>query len=150
MVLAGILIAGLAVGVGVQMLRARPEGQEDRKRGSVSNIGEMSSPAVRVNGEVITRQQLALECMEQFGRQVLESLINRKIIQQSCAERGVHVTDAEVEAEVTRLSKHAGLPRDLWYKFIQLNPTVKCWEERFLQFAGIRGHTKRFARPPFA
>ena len=119
MVLAGILIAGLAVGVGVQMLRARPEGQEDRKRGSVSNIGEMSSPAVRVNGEVITRQQLALECMEQFGRQVLESLINRKIIQQSCAERGVHVTDAEVEAEVTRLSKHAGLPRDLWYKFIQ-------------------------------
>ena len=119
MIVAGLLIAALAVGVGVQLLRARPETREKHNQASISDTNELSLPAVRINGEVITREQLAHECMQQFGRQVLTNLINRKIIQQSCAERGVHVTDAEVEAEVHRLSKHAGLPTAQWYKFIE-------------------------------
>lgn len=121
MVIAGTLIAAVAVGVGVQLLRAGPEATKKEKRSEVASTSNsaLSLPAVRINGEVVTREQLALECMEQFGHQVLDSLISRKIIQQACAERGVQVTDAEVIAEVNRISKHAGLPTDQWHKFIQ-------------------------------
>jgi foldase protein PrsA len=107
MVIAGTLIAAVAVGVGVQLLRAGPEATKKEKRSEVASTSNsaLSLPAVRINGEVVTREQLALECMEQFGHQVLDSLISRKIIQQACA--------------VNRISKHAGLPTDQWHKFIQ-------------------------------
>ncbi len=121
MMIAGTLIAVLAVGVGVQMLRANSQprtSNSDKQAASPAN-GDFGLPASRVNGEVITREQLARECMDQFGLQVLEALINRRIIQQACAERGIQVTDAEVNEEVTRISKNAGLPKDQWYKFIQ-------------------------------
>lgn len=120
-IIAGSLIAVLAVGVGWQILRANSQPTTTTAEGTkpAAANSDFSLPATRVNNEVITREELARECMEQFGAQVLDSLINRKIIQQACAERGVQVTDAEVAAEVTRISKHAGLPRDQWYKFIQ-------------------------------
>ena len=117
---AGTLIASLAVGVGVQLLRAQPDSTTKAVPDSrVSTDSELSRPAAKVNGEVITGEQLARECIHQFGGEVLDGLISRKIIQQECAEHGVQVTDAEVHAEVLRLSKHAGLPADQWYKFIE-------------------------------
>lgn len=120
-IIAGSLIAVLAIGVGFQMLRAnsQPKTKPAGQPATATTSNEFALPASRVNGEIITREELARECMEQFGAEVLDSLISRKIIQQACAEQNVQVTDAEVTAEVTRISKHAGLPRDQWYKFIQ-------------------------------
>ena len=118
-IIAGTVIAALAVGVGFQMLRATPEPVAKEQTTTGLDAVEFSRPAARVNRDVITREELARECIQQFGREVLDGLISRKIIQQACAERGVYVADAEVAAEVTRISKHAGLPLDQWYKFIQ-------------------------------
>ena len=120
-IIGGTVIAALAVGVGFQMLRATPEpvAKEQATTGLGLDAIDFSRPAARVNRDVITREELARECIQQFGREVLDGLISRKIIQQACSERGVYVADAEVAAEVTRISKHAGLPLDQWYKFIQ-------------------------------
>lgn len=121
MIIAGTLIALLAVGVGVQILRANSQPTTNaRKQQVAAAAGSMfKAPVSRVNGEEISGEELARECIDQFGTQVLDALINRRIIQQACAERGITVTDAEVTAEVTRISKNAGLPVSQWYQFIQ-------------------------------
>ena len=48
-----------------------------------------SRPALaRVNSELIAYDSIADECMQRDGQEVLESFINRTIIDQACRKRG--------------------------------------------------------------
>jgi len=116
----GAMIAALAVGVSWQLVRAKgpKETSAEKQRQEMGRTDILGQPAVRINGELITREILAKECLEQFGAKVLESVINRTIIQQACADKGVQVTDSEVTGEVNRISKKVSLPIDQWYKMI--------------------------------
>jgi parvulin-like peptidyl-prolyl isomerase len=66
----------------------------------------------KVNGQVITRDHLGRECLRHYGKQVLESMVNKKMIFAACQERGVTVTADEVYKEVDRLSKRFKLSRE--------------------------------------
>src|SRR5262245_49883882 len=61
-----------------------------------------------VNGVPITRQELAEELLTRYGNKQLKLLINRRIIEQECAKRGIVVTEAELEAELRENMKLAG------------------------------------------
>lgn len=67
-----------------------------------------------VNGEQIGRQELATECLRRYGEEVLETLVNRQVIMQACQQRGVNVTERDVEDEITRLAKKFKIPKDRW------------------------------------
>ncbi len=56
-----------------------------------------------VNGQPITKAELAEELIQRRGKQQLQLLINRKIIEQACAKAGITVTDKEVEEELREL-----------------------------------------------
>ncbi len=53
-----------------------------------------------VNGQPITRLELAEDLIARKGKQHMEMLINRRIIDQACAKAGIVVTDEEVEKEL--------------------------------------------------
>jgi parvulin-like peptidyl-prolyl isomerase len=72
-----------------------------------------------VNGTEIRRGQLAAECLSRHGSAVLETLVNRKIIEQSCARQGVTVTAADVDADIDAMSRRFNIPRDKWIELIQ-------------------------------
>ncbi|MBX6313476.1 MAG: parvulin peptidyl-prolyl isomerase, partial [Isosphaeraceae bacterium] len=74
-------------------------------------------PVAIVNGEVITRGQLADECVSRKGEEILDTLIARKLIDQAMKARKIEVTAAEVDAEIDRVAQSmAGLPRDAWLR----------------------------------
>mgnify|MGYP000381807362 FL=1 len=56
-----------------------------------------------VNNVPITRAELANELIARKGRQFLELLINRRIIEQAAAKAGVTATDKEVEEELAEV-----------------------------------------------
>ena len=56
-----------------------------------------------VNGQPITKAELAEELILRKGKQQLQLLINRKIIEVACAKVGIQVTDKEVEDELREL-----------------------------------------------
>ncbi|MCS7015657.1 MAG: peptidylprolyl isomerase [Gemmatales bacterium] len=56
-----------------------------------------------VNNVPITREELANELIARKGRQYLELLINRRIIEQAAAKAGVSATDKEVEQELAEV-----------------------------------------------
>jgi hypothetical protein len=44
-----------------------------------------------INGEQITRTDLGRECIRRYGEEVLESMVNRHLIAEACAQRGIQV-----------------------------------------------------------
>jgi foldase protein PrsA len=72
-----------------------------------------------VNGEEISRQELATECLAHYGSQVLERVLNKYLIIQECQRRQITVTDAEVNAEIAALAKSFSLPVDRWLEMLK-------------------------------
>ncbi|NLE39125.1 MAG: peptidylprolyl isomerase [Pirellulaceae bacterium] len=73
----------------------------------------------RVNGETLSREDLARECLRHYGRDVLESVISKQLIAMECASRGIQVTQADVNAEVDRMAKHFNFSVQQWYEMIE-------------------------------
>lgn len=53
-----------------------------------------------VNGQEITREELAAELIEMYGKDHLETMIGRVLVQQSCQARNIEVTEKEIRAEL--------------------------------------------------
>ena len=66
----------------------------------------------KVNGQPIARAELVEACLRRYGQNVLEELINKRIIEQQCAQRQVQVTQKDIDVELEAMSKRAGMPRD--------------------------------------
>jgi parvulin-like peptidyl-prolyl isomerase len=65
-----------------------------------------------VNGQDIRRAALATACVERYGEEVLEGLVNKRLIQHHCRNRGIQVTEAEIEAEIDRMAKRFKISRE--------------------------------------
>jgi len=72
-----------------------------------------------VNGVEIGERALAAECLARHGDTVLETLVNREIIDQACRRAGVTVTQQDVDAEIDAMSRRFSVPRDKWIELIQ-------------------------------
>ena len=72
-----------------------------------------------VNGQKITRDELARECIRRFGKEVLQSEVNKKLILTECQKAGIKITQADVEAEVARVAGQFRLSLDRWYSMLR-------------------------------
>ena len=72
-----------------------------------------------VNGKDISRPALAQACVERHGETVLESLVNKRLIEHHCRKRGVTVTPAEIDAELDRMAKRFKLGREQWLELLE-------------------------------
>lgn len=119
----GTLAVVILAGIGMQVWRAQnSKAAEQADGGSPAGQARMDalSQAVgRVNGAPLTYEMLARECVERHGKEVLDNLINRTIIQQACAERGITVSEQEVNQEVITLSKKFGLAVEQYYQLLE-------------------------------
>lgn len=118
----GTLLILIAGGIGMQVWRARSSqaAEEQTAALAVPSGSDAANVAwARVNGEAITWEVLARECVERHGKEVLENIINRTIIQQECSRRGISVSEAEVDQEILEISKKFGLALDQWYKMLE-------------------------------
>jgi parvulin-like peptidyl-prolyl isomerase len=72
-----------------------------------------------VNGQDIRRDALASACVDRYGEDVLEGLVNKRLILHHCANRNIQVTDAEVDAEIDRMAARFKIGRDQWLDMLQ-------------------------------
>ena len=123
---AGAAVALLVAGVLFQVLRAQTGGAADIRGNSpggdagVATTGSLdgSRPAAVVNDERIARDTVKDACLERYGPEILDNLINRTIIQQDCERQGIRVTPQDVHKEVVRIAKTFGLEVDVWYQML--------------------------------
>jgi foldase protein PrsA len=76
-----------------------------------------SDPICIINNEMITRAQLADECVARKGEEILETLIARKLIEQALKRNKLEVTAAEIDQEIDNVAMRvAGLGREAWLR----------------------------------
>ena len=76
-------------------------------------------PSAVVNGDPIMPDQLANECLRRFGKEVLESLVNKQLIWQECQKQGIKITEQDVEDEVERMAAKFGLSTERWLAMLR-------------------------------
>lgn len=120
MFISGTLITILAAGIGFQFWRSQnvKADQPQSSAAGVATTSILGEPVARVNGQSITYEDLAEECVQRHGTDVLKNVINRLLIQQACSQHGITVSDAEVNREIVQISKKFGLPVDQWEKML--------------------------------
>lgn len=127
MVIAGSAIMLLAAGIMMQISRPTSAFPEDGKGAAPRNAqapaaGEPQRKATKVVAKVgkdqITYDELAAECVDRFAKDILDDLINRKIIMQACDAQGIDVSEAEVQAEIQKTAKKFGLAVDQYMQML--------------------------------
>jgi foldase protein PrsA len=126
---AGFIVGGtvalfLVGAVAFQFLRpkvgAAQENAAPGEAGRTDTRSSASRPALaRVNGELIGYDSVADECMQRYGHEVLESFINRTIIDQACRKQGIAITQAEVNEEIVKIAKKFDIDPKNWLQIIQ-------------------------------
>jgi parvulin-like peptidyl-prolyl isomerase len=90
--------------------------QQLQERAAVENVindpvksRQYPGVAAIVNGKKITLGKLGEECLNRDGADVLEGMIVRKLIEQACTEAQIEVTDEDLDAEIFRAARAAGV-----------------------------------------
>ena len=96
------------------------------KTASAAKSPTVAAPAVQptgimavVNGDQITRDQLAQACLDRFGQDVLEGIVNKHLIWQACQAQNITITDQDVQAEIGFTASRFGMPTDRYLQMLQ-------------------------------
>jgi len=97
-----------------------PTTAKAKKRPTQDLEGTTVPPIVAtVNTRRILSEELAKECRKRYGKEILESIVNKRLIVVECERQGVKVTKAEITAEVERMAKRFNIPVDQWMKMLK-------------------------------
>ncbi len=112
-----VLVAALVL---MQTLRAQP-GQAAPETAGTAKLNHRAEKRdlAKVGKDTIPYDMVADECVTRYGREVLDDLINRMIIQQACESRNIVVTEEEVSLEVQRIAKRFNLDPQAWYQMLE-------------------------------
>jgi parvulin-like peptidyl-prolyl isomerase len=89
--------------------------EELKKDSKIENIyidptkrAQFPGIAAIVNDQRITMLEVAEECLERKGKEVLEGMINRKLVEQACVKQKITVTEQEINEEIARAAVAVG------------------------------------------
>ena len=85
-----------------------------------------------VNGQDIRREALAAACVDRYGKDTLEGLVNKRLIVHHCHNRNITVTDQEIDAEIDRMAARFKIGREQWLQMLEKERGIN---ERAIQAA---------------
>ena len=90
------------------------------KRANMPRVGHPQHDVMAlVNGKDISRQDLMDASVRRFGRDVLESLVNKRLILSHCQKRGINITNEDIHSEINRMAKRFKLGREQWLEMLE-------------------------------
>jgi parvulin-like peptidyl-prolyl isomerase len=116
---AGVACAIVAACVAWKLASDRPEADAGPPAAPAAAPAPVAKPVALVNGSEIASERLAAECLSRHGGSALETLVNRRIIEQACLRAGLQITAADVDREIDAMSRRFNVPRDQWIELIR-------------------------------
>src|SRR5262249_48235055 len=83
-----------------------------------------------VNGQDIKRDALGTACVERFGKDVLEGIVNKRLIAHHCRNRQIEVTDQEIDAEIDKMAKRFKIGREQWIQMLERERGINAEQYR--------------------
>ncbi len=71
-----------------------------------------------VNGQPVTRQQVAHECMSRFGEDVIEDIVNKVLVLEECRKKGIVISEQDIANDISAEAKQFGMSAERWLKLI--------------------------------
>lgn len=93
--------------------RAPSRKARDRADDSIPSI------VATVNTKRITREDLGRDSLRHFGKEVLESMVNKRLIMLECHRQHITVTRREVNEEIEQMAERFKIPVDQWLKMLK-------------------------------
>jgi parvulin-like peptidyl-prolyl isomerase len=78
-----------------------------------------------INGHSVTRDELAVECRIHYGKDVLESMVNKFLILSECRQLGITISRRDIDEEIEQMAKGFGLPVDQWMRLLSQERGIK-------------------------
>ncbi len=116
-----VLVAGLLFQVmQPETGKAAARGERSPRSNQAANsTGQSRKRSVaRVNGQLISYDQLAEECVARYGNKVLEGIINRTMIQQAFEGKADAPTAQDIEKEIRSIAKKFNLDTAQWLEMM--------------------------------
>lgn len=102
---------------------AAPTGKAVQRAAATAPAGPAApaakKPSALVNGEPIMPDQLANECLRRFGKEVLESIVNKKLIWEECQRQNIKITEKDVDEEIQRTAGKFGLTTERYLTMLR-------------------------------
>lgn len=124
----GTAAAIIGAGVLFQVMRPEPAASQTSEKptrtsaspakGRGAADSSQAEVLARVNNQSITYDVVAKECVERHGKEILDNMINRLLIQQECDRQGITISKADVEQEIAKITQKYKLPIDQWYAML--------------------------------
>ena len=92
---------------------------------------QMPGVAATVNGVPVTIRELDDECLARHGRNTLEGMISRKVLELACQRRNIAVTEEDIDREIAREAAEGVKPRP------DGSPDVQAWLDLITKKQGI-------------
>ena len=92
---------------------------------------QMPGIAALVNNRKVTIAYLSEACIERHGIDVLDGTINRKLIEQACAQRKITIGETDLDEEITRAASVSVEPKD------DGSPDVEAWLRLITKKQGV-------------
>ena len=73
-----------------------------------------------VNGEAVSRQELANACLGRYGKEVLQSMVNKMLIEMECQRRNIVITEEEIYQQLERVAKGVGVEGMSVQQYLQI------------------------------
>lgn len=81
----------------------------------------MPNVAATINGKPIAIGELADQCLDRHGEEVLEGLINRRLLELACKKRNITVSERDLDQEIAETAAQMVPPRP------DGSPDVEAW-----------------------
>lgn len=123
----GTAVAVIACGLMMQYVRGTTtKAASDPPAGvaAVSSTAKKPETLAKVGNESITYDAVAEEAVKRHGREVLEDLIHRLIIQQACEKHKINVSEQEITEEIDRIAKRYNLDTAQWQQMLQAERNI--------------------------
>ncbi len=101
------------------VIDAKTAAKQGLEKPAAQQPPEKPAIVATVNGEQISRNDLAREALRHYGKETLESLLNKHLISDACQAKGITVTTDEVAAEIDRMAARFGVATDQWLKMLK-------------------------------
>ena len=109
-----LALIGLALTSVLQTATAQQPGQNT----PVASAQKQIQTLAVVNGQQVTRNQIANECMRRFGKEVLEAMVKKMLVLQHCQKNGINITEKDVNDEIVAKAKNFGMSGERYIQTI--------------------------------
>lgn len=133
LIVTGTAAAVLTAGLAIQWVKSQPGSAAEKQTAGKATVASTAATRPVEVAAKITRNgrsiqiplnEVAQMALRRVGGEVLDSMVNRAVIQLACEEAGVTVTQPDVEQEIHRIAKQFNIPTETWLQMLQTERNI--------------------------